>query len=536
MHTKDDGKKLKKKKFVVFLEKYYEKSLTLVLKHRLIFVSLFLIVFAMAILGVKFFVKGEAFPQEAADGFNIQFRLDKGASFDKTLEVSKAIESTIIKLPKNELVGFSTRMGTLSSNKNLERGSQHNLGIIFVYLTSYSERNQTAHEIIEKMRLQFTKNKKLTKDATITIELSPIGPPLGKAFEIQVITNDESLRVSKVKEIESYLKNLEGVIEIDNDDIEGKDELDIKINHKTLQQAGLTIEDVLKTLRIAFDGQIVTDLVTPEQTVDFRLRLNEKGRADINFIKNLPIQNKVGNLINLGQFVSANTQPSKSDIKHVNNKRTTTIFGNIVKDKINGNEVIALVRKKFPDSDTVKIGFAGVPVESAKIFGNLGLAALIAILGVYIILSLVFNSFIEPIIIILAIPLGLTGIVFAAITHGAPMSMFAGIAMVGLTGVIVNDAIVMVHTIKENTIDKMNNSTLVAGAVGRLRPILLTTATTVLGVMPTAYGIGGMDPFISQMCLFLGYGLLFGTFIVLFYIPLLFSITTQIQEIFQKNK
>ncbi len=532
MHAKDSANKAAKKSFVLKLEKFYEKWLTTAIKYKYICISIFFLLFILTLISARFFVKSEAFPQEAAEAFSIQYRLERGASFDKTLEVVKVIEGYLNKLPEEELVGFSTRMGTQSTDKNAERGSQHNLGITFVYLHPYSNRSRTAEEIMQVLRGQFKQDELLQKDVKqTTVELTAVGPPMGKAFEIQVSSNNDAVRDAKAKEVKEFLATLDGVFEVDDDDIQGKDELNVQINHRTLNRAGLTIENVLQTLRIAFDGQVVTNMVTLDQTVDFRLRLNEEGRADINFIKSLPIQNSAGFLINLGQFVSADTRPAKSDIKHVNGKRTTTIFGNLDKEKIAGSEIVAAVKEKFKNGNDYQINFAGQPVESAKIFGNIGIAGLIAILGVYVIISLIFNSLTQPLIIILAIPLGLIGIILAAITHGAPMSMFAGIALIGLTGVIVNDAIVMVHTIKEKAKEKLNDLTLVEGAVGRLRPILLTTATTVLGVMPTAYGIGGMDPFISQMCLFLGYGLIFGTLVILFFIPTAFSVTLK----FNKN-
>ena len=115
--------------------------------------------------------------------------------------------------------------------------------------------------------------------------------------------------------------------------------------------------------------------------------------------------------------------------------------------------------------------------------------------------------------------------------------MMAGIAMVGLMGVVVNTAIVMVHTIKELSETKeISREIIIQGAVSRLRPILLTTVTTVLGVFPTGYGIGGFDPFLSHMSLVLGYGLIFSTGITLLLIPVFFMIGKDIQSNTVVNK
>ena len=130
------------------------------------------------------------------------------------------------------------------------------------------------------------------------------------------------------------------------------------------------------------------------------------------------------------------------------------------------------------------------------------MAGLTAILAVFIIISLIFNSMTKSIIVISAIPFGIVGIIFAVWSHGMMLSMFVGISLIGLSGIIVNDSLVMVFTIS-NFLEKskFNFDNLIDATVTRFRPVVLTTITPVLGLFPTAYGIGGQDPFISPMCL-----------------------------------
>ncbi len=131
----------------------------------------------------------------------------------------------------------------------------------------------------------------------------------------------------------------------------------------------------------------------------------------------------------------------------------------------------------------------------------------------------------KSIIVISAIPFGIVGIIFAVWSHGMMLSMFVGISLIGLSGIIVNDSLVMVFTIS-NFFEKskFNFDNLIDATVTRFRPVVLTTITTVLGLFPTAYGIGGQDPFISPMCLALMYGLMFGTFVTLGLIPILYCV------------
>ena len=144
---------------------------------------------------------------------------------------------------------------------------------------------------------------------------------------------------------------------------------------------------------------------------------------------------------------------------------------------------------------------------------------------VYLIISLIFNSYKKPIIVILAIPLGIIGVFLSIFMHGMAISMFVGIALIGLMGVIVNNSIIMVYISSNQNDDLSNDETIINVAKTRLRPILLTTITTIFGLLPTGYGIGGYDPVLSPMSLALSYGLLFGTVIILFFIPTVYSLT-----------
>ena len=518
-----------KKPFIIKAEKIYRSLLTKALNKKY-FVLLFMILILLAsLLTMKNFVKKIPFPQEASEGFLVKATLPKGTNLNKTLKEIKIIEKIIMDLPKNEFKGISTRIGTQNELSSTDRGTQNNIAIIFVFLTEYSERNKTAEMIMEGLRKPL--DNAISRNTKYSLILRRIGPPIGRDFEIRITSNDDELRYGKEKEIKEFLSTIKGVHDVDNNETEGKDEWNLNINHDILSQTGLTVEDVLMTLRIAFDGQVITDMTNLSKEVNFRLRLNKKGRADRKFINNLPIMNKQGNLINLKEFINMEERPSTAAIHHIDAKRTLTIFGNTDIKIITPVEVTDKIKKKFHSSEKVEVSFSGLSVETNKIFGDVGGAAAIAVLGVFLIISLIFNSFKKPFIVITIIPFGIVGIVFSLITHNLPASMFSGIAMVGLIGVIVNDSIVMVHTITDRAKSKgITKKVIIDGAVSRLRPIILTTLTTVLGVLPTGYGIGGYDPFLSQMCISIAYGLLFGTIILIFFVPITYAIGIDIEN------
>ncbi|MFA5519477.1 MAG: efflux RND transporter permease subunit [Spirochaetota bacterium] len=522
-------KKTVKKTIVQKIEKGYEGLLVRVLKFRYPMLVASIGVLLLSAFLVTTVAKKDPFPQDAAEGFNIKLTLPKGTNAETTEKTILSIEKELFKLPENEIKGFSTRIGTHSELSGTIHGTQNNIAIIFVYLTPFSERSRTAQEIISSLNSSIPEIIDTEKN-DISIFLSRIGPPMGKPFEIRVISNDNDQRDNKVEEIIKYLASVNGVYDVETDAVKGKNELNIKIDHDLLARTGLSVEDVITTLKIAFDGIIVTDMTTLDRTLEFRLRLKEKARSDEDFIKNLPIANSQGNIINLWIFTTLVEQPSMADIRHVNGIRTITIFGNTDLKIISPVEVMNLVQEQFPSGNNFSIKFSGQPVESELIFSGLGSAALAALLGIYLLIALILNSYTRPLIIMSSIPFLLVGIAFVLITHDIPVSMMAGIAMVGLMGVIVNNSIVMIHSIRSLTNDdSMTVENIIKGSVTRLRPVLLTTITTFLGVIPTGYGIGGLDPFLSHMSLVLAYGLLFGTIITLFMVPVLSTIGLDIK-------
>ncbi|HNR90625.1 MAG TPA: efflux RND transporter permease subunit [Spirochaetota bacterium] len=514
--------KIVKKRFVTRMENAYHSALDFAMRHRYPVIASMAVILVASMTLFARFVDKDPFPQDAAEGFTVSVTLPKGTTAEETEKAVYEFEKLMLKLPENELIGFSTRIGTHSLLSATTMGTQNNIAVIFAYLKPFSQRSRTAEQIMDSLKNEIA--KKEDKKAAYVTSLSRLGPPMGRPFEIRVISNNDDLRNKKEKEIRKYLATLTGVYDIENDDIEGKNELNLKLDHDILTRTGLTVEDVLTTLRIAFDGMVVSNLSTVDSTLDFRLRLNSKGRASKQFIDTLPIANKQGNIINLSMFTSLEEQPSRAGIHHVNGERAVTVFGNTDLKKITPVEVMNRVRSRFPSDNTVSVEYSGQPVETNLIFSGLAAASLAAFVGIYLLISLILNSFSKPMIIMTSIPFLVIGFAFVLITHGIPASMMGGIAMVGLMGVIVNNAIVMVHTIRSLAGDNpVTEDHIRQGSVSRLRPVLLTTITTVLGVLPTGYGIGGSDPFLSHMSLVMAYGLLFGTAVTLFMIPLLFA-------------
>ncbi len=160
-------------------------------------------------------------------------------------------------------------------------------------------------------------------------------------------------------------------------------------------------------------------------------------------------------------------------------------------------------------------------------------------MGIYFLLILLFNSFTQPILVLIAIPFGFVGVILALAIHNEPLSFLAMIGSVGLVGVVVNDSLVLVNHLNElrKQFPDMERRKLVAmGGTNRLRAIVLTTLTTVAGLLPLAYGWGGTSLYMSPMALTLGYGLLFATPVTLMLVPCLYMMFWDLERVFKRKK
>jgi multidrug efflux pump subunit AcrB len=179
----------------------------------------------------------------------------------------------------------------------------------------------------------------------------------------------------------------------------------------------------------------------------------------------------------------------------------------------------------------MRIIAGGEAQETEESMSGLFRTFVIAIVGIYFLLVLLFNSFTQPFLVMVAIPFGIIGVIIAFALHGAPLGFIGMLGVVGLIGVVVNDSLVLVDHVNQLRKERPNESVLeliAEGASNRMRPVLLTTLTTLSGLLPLAYGIGGTDPYMAPMALALGYGLLFATPLTLLLVPCLYMVFNDI--------
>jgi len=510
------------------------------IKNLLIFRYAVVIIFVGLLAGAIFYamnhMKFILFPGNVADSFFITIELPTGSSLDATSDKVRKIEEIIASLPESELDSYWTLIGSQGGGLGgvTPPGESENWALIYTTLTPFSERDRNADMIVDGLREE---TEKLAGFDAIRYIIDEGGPPVGRPITIRVVGSDDKIRKSLADSITTYLATIHGVSDIDRDDKLGKEQVEIKLNYSRLAQLELTVADIAQTVRLAYDGQVVTSVRYGDEDVGFRIILEESKRKSPGYLGDLKIPNRRGRLIPLKDVAKFKIAPGPSRYFHYDNERSVMISADLAEGDLTPVEATMATINNFDLNDYpgMKFVVGGEAEETQKSVVNLGFTMIIAAVGIYFILVLLFNSLFQPLLVMIAIPFGMIGVIGAFAMHSEPLGFMSMMGVIGLMGVVVNDSLILVNYINERRKGEPESRLLVIVADGtatRLRPILLTSITTVAGVLPLAYGLGGSDPFISPMALALGYGILFATPLTLILLPCLYMVQYDLSRLF----
>jgi multidrug efflux pump subunit AcrB len=537
-HGLHRSKKKEKENWFVKIKKPFSKFIVVVLKHRYISIGVFLLSLAGSVFYFTNYMNFILFPASTAERIYLRTELAPGTSLKANGEKLKEIERLVSNIPKKDLSSFVTRIGVLAGQHGYFRPGI-SFGTIEINLTPFGKRKRTALEITNMLREQTSKLKGYN---SIKFEIAEGGPPVGRPISINVVGSDDEKRKVLAGELMKFLNTIEGVKDVDSDDKFGKDEIHVDLKYPVVARYGLSVSQVANTIRMAIDGMIATDVRYQDEDVDFRVILNEKARIDEKNIGNLLISNNFGKVIPLKKVANFSVKPGVDEIRHYDGERSLSVVADVEKGVVTPVEAIKRVNAHFNlnrDWPGLKFHIGGEADETAKSIINLLQTFTISAVGIYFLLILLFNSLLQPFYVLIAIPFGLIGVILAFAAHGEPLSFLAALGIIGLAGVVVNDSLVLVdhiNQLRKKFPDKNIVEIVAIGTTNRLRAIIITTLTTVAGLLPLAYGIGGVDMFMVPMALSMGYGLLFATLLTLFLVPCIYAVGDDLINLFRKKE
>lgn len=511
-------------------DNWYNRSLKFFMNNKIVALA---IAFAITIATIGAFKGGVIgatfFPYLDSDKFEISVQMPPGTRGELTKDVLERIEKSVWEV--NEELSSKRNDGKQVIKKvilNLAKGPTglfgarseggSNIGTLKIVLLSAEQRNLDSYKI-ENMIAEKTGH---------VYEADRInygeGSRFGKPVSIPLISKDVDVIVEAAEELKSGLNDMDELRDVSDNSPLGPREIRINLLHKA-QTLGITNLDVIGQIRNRFFGREAQRVQRGEDEIKIWVRYSTESRNSIRKLENMPVIDTDGNMYPLKELAKFNIVRTPTVINHLNGKREVTVDANLVNQNMEVPPVLAEVEanylnpllKKYPE---VKTAESGQQREIMKTARSARTTMTVALIIMFFLISLSFRSFGQSLIVFALIPLGFIGAAWGHLIHGMPVNMMSGYGLVALLGIIVNDSIVFINTINQFLKEGRPFQKAVFDAgINRFRPILLTTATTVLGLYPLILSTSRQATFLVPMALSVAYGLLLGSVFILIFIP-----------------
>lgn len=514
--------------------------------HLLKFKYLIFCIFIGLLLASWFIAKNTMsfvmFPHSETREIVLLGTANKKADRYETAVISKEIENIITPYIGKEVVGFRTEIAR-SRHGGVAKENRFRM---IVEIVQKEKRIRSADDLVKLWKEPANKVKGLKK---LVIQKSRWGQSSGSAVEVVIQENNDTLRNAAAESLLAAMQKHPNLINAEIDRPLKLPEYKIDIQRDKVKRLSINPVDIATTFRASLEGNILYELPKGNEHIDVRLSVIDSAKKDIDTILKIPVENRGNYLAPLSDLVTIKETLSPISINRRDTQRITTVFADLKQDSPQTPLQIAEDLEKSVFRDIVSkqastaLSFDGEVADTRESKNDLRNAILMAVFLIFTILVILFNSISRPILIMLAIPFGMVGVILAFWMHGQTLfGFFAAIGALGMAGVVINDAIIMLTKLDyeydnqiDNSITEVTSSNVKIARIAqtRLKAVVLTTLTTVAGVLPTAYGIAGYDATLAEMMLALAWGLLFGSVITLLLVPCMYSF---IQDMQQRSK
>jgi len=505
------------------LENFYGNTLEKAIDHRVITVSL-----TVVALVVSFFIASrmafQLFPPAGVDQFLVRVIAKPGTSIDKMradlISVDKDIRAHIKPEYLEATVLLSGQQAQDEGDPLTQRGPRYGQ-IRVVYTPSASRPDHNALDDMHQLARTLPDKYKNLELGFAEIRQ---GPPTGRALEASISSTNTEASAKAAQQLIDYLHTVKGVTTVESGLQPGDKELHVVFDRTLAAYAGVDLATAANHVRAAVGGLRVATTRRGTEEVNVTIRF-PKTNHELRNLKALLIPNQRGGLVPITKLAKFEETQGLSTIRHKAGIRVVNVVANINSDIITSATLNSLVQKHEASWQAnlparVKVAYGGEEEKNKESIVGLVKAMFFALIAIFFILAIQFNNLRYPFAVMLAIPFGAIGIIVGFLIHGLDLSFFAILGFVALMGVVVNSSLILIVFVQRALEEGVHwRDALIQAGRRRLRAVLLTAATTVFGLLPTAYGWGGSDPFVAPMALALSWGLIFATVITLIAIP-----------------
>ncbi|PHQ70700.1 MAG: multidrug transporter [Sneathiella sp.] len=469
------------------------------------------------------------FPSPEADVVNANIVFSAGTSRSETEAMVAELDRSLYKV-ENELTdgrgglieNAFGKIGVSIGDQFSSVAGDHRGGMT-VELVSADLRDIRTAEFIKAWRDEIREMPGLTRIALT----ERIGGPPGRELDIRLKGDNVDALKASAEEVKTLLKKFKGVSDIEDDLPTGKQEIILELTPRG-RALGFTTDVISSQVRAGFEGVIAKKFARGDEEVTVRVQL-PRDQVTVSALQDFYLKSPAGVEVPLSEVVSERSQVGFARIKRENGTREVAITAEVDENQTSSDQVLAALPGDGLDAIVRKYGltyrFAGKSEEQADTLADMKFGAILGMSAIYLILAWVFSSYWRPIVVMSIIPFGIVGAIFGHYLLGFNMTILSLIALLGLSGILVNNSIILVSIIEERiSKGEAYRSAVIDGTCDRLRAVLLTSLTTIGGLTPLLFETSLQAQFLIPMAITLVFGLMAATILVLFVVPSLLVI------------
>ncbi len=510
-------------KFLDKLDGWYEKLLNWAVAHRIFMFIAPLILFFLS-LGLFSKIPTEFMPASDDAIMSGMVKLEQNVGVEYTKKIARKIDSIIYK-KYPEVTMLSTSTGYSSNNSSFRTSSGSNVINYMMKLPLADERERSVFELADSLRNDLAKIPEIMEYQIST----GMGAAMGgvSTIELKIFGYDFDVTNTIAEELSDLSREIPGIAEVQISRDKMEPEYNVKLDRRKLAYYGLSSSAISSAIRYRVDGMTASLYREDGDEYDIIVRYDEQYRTSLQDIENIIVYNAQGQPVRIsdvGEIVEEFVPPT---IERENRQRIVTVTL-ILADKVVLGSMIPVVNDmlaeySIPDDVIIEVG--GTIEDQSESFGDLGILAILIVMLVYIVMATQFESLLKPFMIMFTILFAVPGVAVALYATNLPLSLVALLGAIMLVGIVVKNGIVMIDytdLLVERGVG-INDAAVAAGK-SRLRPVLMTSLTTILGMTPMAIGIGTGSEMWQPMGVAIIGGLLFSTVMTLLVLPSLYSI------------
>jgi len=550
--------RMKQRRFDIFhpIRKFYYPYLRLILHHRYISV-LFIVLSTILAFFLYFqtdfvmFPKSDVFPR-----FNIYFDLPANSTLERSKETLMALSDLVKERIGDELEAPIAVAGMKEVNYEPIFGSH--FGLLMVILKDEKHRRHSVVELMDRVRKEVGQLLTSMGATSFVMERLIEGPPVGADLDLKIQSPhwESSAKISRL--LQQEMARYPGIVDIQDDFSREKQFMEITVDEAKAKKLGIDQNHLVMAVQAAFYGLAVATYNQGPEEQDVKLKYLSEFRRDFDDLVNMKIMIPGNGEMPLKELADIRLVPGFHNIYHYNGKQTVRLTANIKEvqqhtgtagffshlsgEKMTAVKANAIARDYF---EKIRVDFPGARMiagglqeETNSSLMELGYAGIMALFLIFFILSLQFNSFTQPFIIMITIPFVSLGVMVGLLVSNNPLTFVTLIGMLTLTGIVVNDSLVLIDFInryrKEHP--KELYLAILRGCHVRMRPIILTSLTTICGLAPMALGVGGKSVFWAPLATAIMWGLAFSTVLILSMVPAYYAILEDIGYLIRHRK